>query len=72
MGDQSLEESMKIINLIWSFSLVVLGICMMILVGTNLLFIELPVFIIRGVGLIDLAALSIFAYTTVRKMKNKL
>lgn len=62
---------MKSTNLLWSFSLVVLGICTIILAGTNLLSIELPDFITRVVGLIDLVALPILGYTTVKKLKNK-
>lgn len=62
---------MKTTNLLWSFSLVVLGICTIVLAGANLLRIEQSDFITRGVGLIDLAALSIFAYATVKKLKDK-
>ena len=32
---------------------------------------ELPEFIIRGIGIIDLAALLVLAYTTVKKLKGK-
>lgn len=62
---------MKTINLLWTFSLGVLGICTIILAGANLLSIGLPDFITRGIGLIDLAALPILAYTTVKKLKEK-
>ncbi len=62
---------MKTINLLWSFSLVVLGICTVILAGSNLLSIELPDFITRSIGLIDLVALPILGYATVQKLKNK-
>ncbi len=62
---------MKTTNLFWTFSLVVLGICSIILVGGNLLSIELPNFITRGIGLIDLAALAILGYTTVNRLRDK-
>ena len=62
---------MKTTNLTWSFSLVVLGICTITLVGVNLLSIELPDFITRGIGLMDLAALPILGYTTVKKLRDK-
>lgn len=62
---------MKTTNLLWSCSLVVLGICTIVLVGVSILRIERSDFITRGVGLIDLAALSIFAYATVKKLKDK-
>lgn len=69
--NQILEESMKTINLFWSFSLVMLGIGTIILAGSNLLSIELPDFMTRSIGLIDLASLPILGYTTVKKLKNK-
>ena len=62
---------MKIIDLLWALSLISIGICTVILVGINFLSIDLSDFIIRIVGLIDLAALPILGYTTVKKLKNK-
>lgn len=61
---------MKTTNLFWSFSLAFLGICTIILVGANLLHIELSDFLIRGLGLLELAALPIFAFTTVKKLRD--
>ncbi len=62
---------MKTTNLFWACSLAVLGICTIILTGTNLLRIELPDFTVRVIGLIDLAALPVFGYATVKKLQNK-
>lgn len=62
---------MKTTNLIWSLSLISIGICTIILAGAILLNIDLPDFITRIVGLIDLAALPILGYTTVKKWKDK-
>ena len=62
---------MKTTNLLWSFSLIVIGMCTIILAGGNILGIELPSFIVRTIGLIDLIALPILGYTTVKKAKNK-
>lgn len=66
-----LEESMKTINLIWALSLVVLGICTFILAGANLLSLGLSDIITRGIGLLDLVALPILGYTTIKKLKDK-
>lgn len=63
--------NMKTINLVWLFSLMAVGICSIILGGANLLGIGLSDFMIRGMGLVDLAALPILAYTTVKKLRNK-
>lgn len=62
---------MKTTNLFWSFSLTALAICTLVLAGANLLSIGLPDFITRRVGLIDLAALLIMGYTTVKKLGDK-
>lgn len=62
---------MKTINLIWALSLVVLGICTFILAGANLLSLGLSDIITRGIGLLDLVALPILGYTTVKKLKDK-
>ena len=69
--NRSLEEGMKIINLFWLFSLVLIEICTIIPIGADFLSMELPEFIIRGIGIIDLAALLVLAYTTVKKLKGK-
>lgn len=63
--------NMKTTNLLCSISLIVVGICSILLGGANLLGIELSDFMIRGMGLIDLAALPVLAYTTVKKLRNK-
>ena len=68
--NRSLEEGMKII-LFWLFSLVLIVICTIIPIGADFLSMELPEFIIRGIGIIDLAALLVLAYTTVKKLKGK-
>lgn len=62
---------MKTTNLLWSFSLISIGICIIILAGANLLNIDLSDFITRIIGVIDLAALLVLGYTTVKKLKNK-
>lgn len=48
-----------------------IGICSMILIGANLLRIDLPDFLIRIVGLVDLAALSVLGYRTVKMRINQ-
>ncbi len=61
---------MKKINLFWSFSLIVIGVCSIILGGSNLLSIKMPDLAVRIIGIIDLIALPILAYTTVKKAKT--
>lgn len=62
---------MKTTNLLWALSLVTLGICTVILAGASLLRIGLPDMLARGIGLLDLVALPILAYTTVKRLKDK-
>lgn len=59
------------INIIWSTSLIVIGIATIILIGANIIQIELPGIITRVLGAIDLAALPILSFSTVKKFKNK-
>ncbi len=54
----------------WLFGLIVLEICTIILVGINLLNIELLDFIVQSIILIELITLSIFAYTIVKRVKG--
>lgn len=61
----------KKINIIWSTSLIVIGIATIILIGANIIGIELPNIIIRVLGVIDLVALPILAFSTVKKFKNR-
>lgn len=57
-------------NLLWSLSLLVIGISTVILAGSNIIGIELPDIAVRIIGVIDLIALPVLAYTTVKKIKK--
>jgi len=61
----------KKINLTWVISLFVIGFTMMILVGVNSVGIELTDIMVRICGAVDLVSLSVFAFSTVKKMKNR-
>lgn len=61
---------MKKSDLLWSCSLIVIGICSIILAGANILNFDLPDFITRIIGLIDLAALPVLGYTSIKMLKN--
>ncbi len=62
---------MKTRNLFWAFRLVAIVICTITLFGSNFFSIALPDFITRSIGLLDLAALPILGYTTVKKLADK-
>lgn len=61
----------KVINIMWSISLMVIGITTVILLGTNILAIELPDIIIRVLGAIDLVCILVLTFSTVKKAKIK-
>lgn len=60
---------MKKINFLWSCSLLVIGICTMILSGSNIFNISLTDYFVRCIGIIDIIALPILAYTTIIRIK---
>lgn len=61
----------KIINIMWSISLIVIGIVTIILAGANIVAIELPDIIVRVLGVIDLVLLPVLVFSTVKKAKSK-
>ena len=60
----------KKIDLVWSISLMIIGIATFTLAGANILGIDLPDALVRIIGILDLVALPFLAYTTVRKVKK--
>lgn len=59
------------INIIWAISLIVIGIATIILVGANVVAIELPDILVRVLGVIDLVSLPVLAFSTVKKAKSR-
>lgn len=57
-------------DLVWSISLLVIGIATLILAGTNIVGIELPDVAVRILGIVDLIAFPFLAYSTVKKVKK--
>ena len=57
-------------DLLWSMSLLVIGIATVILAGSNIIGIALPDIAVRITGVIDLIALPVLAYTTVENFRN--
>ncbi len=58
-------------DLIWSISLIIIGIATIILAGSNIIGIGLPVVMTRILGIADLIALPFLVYSTVKKAKKK-
>ena len=57
-------------DLLWSISLLIIGIATIILTGLNIIGIDVPDIVVRIIGVIDLLALPVLAYTTVKKFKK--
>ncbi|MBP1547162.1 MAG: hypothetical protein J6A37_11250 [Oscillospiraceae bacterium] len=57
-------------DLLWSISLLIIGIATIILIGLNIIGIDVPDIVVRIIGVIDLLALPVLAYTTVKKFKK--
>lgn len=57
-------------DLVWCVALIIIGAGTIILAGTNILGIGLPDIVTRIIGVIDLVAIPVLAYTTVQKSKK--
>ena len=60
----------KKVNTMWSISLLVIGTATFILAGANVIGLELPDIAVRILGIIDLIALPVLGFSTVKKFKN--
>ncbi len=57
-------------DLMWSLSLLIIGVATVILAGSNVIGIELPDVAVRIIGIVDLIALPVLAYATVKKFQK--
>ena len=57
-------------DLVWSISLMLIGIATFILAAANVIGIELPDVAVRMLGIVDLIALPFLAYSTLKKIKK--
>ena len=61
--------SKKTIERLWAASLIVIGVIMLILFAASLLDLELPLLMVRILGVIDFLAIPVLAWTTYRKFR---
>lgn len=61
----------KALNLIWSLSLIVIGVTSLILAVSNIIGAELPDILTRILGIADLIALPFLIFSTVKKAVKK-
>lgn len=60
----------KKINVMWSISLLVIGITTIILAGANIVGVELPDITVRVLGVLELIALPVLAFSTIKKVRT--
>ena len=60
----------KKVNAMWSISLLIIGVSAFILAGANVIGLELPDIAVRILGIIDLIALPVLGFSTVKNFKN--
>ncbi|MBQ7809571.1 MAG: hypothetical protein IJ346_01225 [Clostridia bacterium] len=58
-------------NLMWSLSLTTIGITSIILNGSNIFGLELPDLLTRALGIINLIAIPVLIYSTVKRLKKE-
>ena len=61
----------KKINIMWSVSLIIIGVATIILAGANIIGIDLPDIVARILGVLDLVSLPVLAFSTVKKAQGK-
>ena len=57
------------IERIWSISLIVIGLATFILAGSSVIGMEFPDIVVRIIGVIDLIALPVLVYSSLKKVK---
>lgn len=58
-------------NILWAVSLIVIGVASLLLFGTQTAGAGLPDAVTRLLGVLDLAALAVLGFTSVRKLRNR-
>lgn len=61
---------MKKVNLFWGWSLMLIGVCTIIIAGSNIIGIELNDVLKRVLGILDLVCLPVLIFTTIKKTKK--
>lgn len=57
-------------DLVWGISLIIIGAATIILAGSNVIGLKLPDIAVRIIGIVDLVALPVLAYTSVKKVRK--
>lgn len=60
----------KVINVMWSASLMVIGVATFILAGANIISIEMPDIAVRVLGTLDLISLPVLVFASVKRIEQ--
>lgn len=69
--EEKRQEAGKVMTLVWSLCLMVIGASTIVLTVCSFAGITLPDILIRILGILNLLALPVLAFTTVKKAKKK-
>ena len=58
----------KLISIMWSVSLIIIGIATLILAGANIIAIELPDIAVRVLGILDLICVPVLVFTSIKRL----
>ena len=61
----------KLLTLLWSLSLMAVGLCSLVLSLSNLFSFPLPDLITRVIGIVNLVSLPLLVYSSVKKRRHK-
>ena len=61
----------KLLTLLWSLSLMAVGLCSLVLSLSSLFSFPLPDLITRAIGIVNLVSLPLLVYSSVKKWRHK-
>ncbi len=67
--EEQLRRQARLMNFLWSVSLVVIGIGTFVISAASIAGIDLPDILVRVLGIADLIALPVLVFATVKKMR---
>ena len=67
--EEQLKKQTRLMNVLWSISLIVIGVGTFVISAASIAGIDLPDILVRVLGIADLIALPVLVFATVKKMR---
>jgi hypothetical protein len=67
--EEQLKKQTRLMNVLWSISLIVIGVGTFVISAASIAGFDLPDFVVRILGIADLIALPVLVFATVKKMR---